>query len=258
MSVARSRVVFGGLDDSLRLLVVLTALAIGGGACAQERGTVADSYSGKTIADFDFARGMIVSRMKNAPRLGELAPNFLLPEAESGKDLRLSELCRKKPVVLWFGSSTCGETARSIKPLVELARRYADKVQFVLVYIREAHPMDGIGFGPTANINDPKSYAERSQVAAAWKKRNKIPFPVVVDGMGDPMAVRWAGWPVRLYVIDKKQKVVYAGQQGPWYYNPGKWYKHEAKTNLVTDKDWNGLSRETLEKFLGNYATTGG
>lgn len=106
--MARSRSVFGSLVDSFRLVVVLTALAIGGGAGAQERGQVADSYTGKTIADFDFARGMIVRRMKNAPRLGEMAPNFLLPEAESGKDLRLSELCRKKPVVLWFGSSTCG------------------------------------------------------------------------------------------------------------------------------------------------------
>lgn len=243
----------GLCSDTCLVALVLLAWAIGGRAGAQQEGRGADPYAGKTVANFSFGQGMIVSRMKNAPRLGELAPNFLLPEVESGKDLRLGELCREKPVVLWFGSSTCGETARSIKPLVSLAQRYANKVQFVLVYIREAHAKDGIGFGPAADINDPKDYAERRKVAAAWKKRNKIPFPVLADGMGDPMAVRWAAWPVRLYVVDQQQKVVYAGQQGPWYYNPGKWYHHEGETNLVKDEDWQGISRESLEDFLEAY-----
>lgn len=248
-----SRRVSGGYSGARLVALALLGWAIGGRALAQQKEQGADPYAGKTVADFSFGQGMIVSRMKNAPRLGELAPNFLLPEAESGKDLRLSELCREKPVVLWFGSSTCGETARSIKPLLSLAQRYADKVQFVLIYIREAHAKDGIGFGPTADINDPKDYEERRKVAAAWKKRNHIPFPVLADGMGDPMAVRWAAWPVRLYVVDRQQKVVYAGQQGPWYYNPGKWYHHEGKTNLVKDGDWQGISRESLEDFLEAY-----
>lgn len=71
------------------------------------------------------------------------------------------------------------------------------------------------------------------------------------------MAVRWAGWPVRLYVIDQQQKIVYAGQQGPWFYNPGKWYQHSGKVNIVSDADRVGLSKGSLEEFLEEFEATG-
>ncbi len=245
----------GGALGRTAVIFLAAGLGLcGGTSFAEDDEKKSDAYAGKTVADFNFGRNLIANRMKNAPRLGEQAPDFLLLDAESGKEVRLSELCRKKPVVLWFGSSTCGESCRSISPLAELSQRYSDKVQFVLVYIREAHAKDGLGFGPTAYINDPKTFAQRRKVAATWKKREKIPFPVLVDGIEDSMAVRWAGWPVRLYVIDEKQKVVYAGQQGPWYYNPGKWYQHEGMTNLVVDKDWEGISRGSLEDFLESFS----
>ena len=54
-------------------------------------------------------------------------------------------------------------------PLHEIWKRYGDRVEFVVVYIREAHPEDGwvVKQNREQDIRflDPKSDAERVEVA---------------------------------------------------------------------------------------------
>lgn len=253
---AQYRTRLGGRVGLCSTLMTTGMIFCCGLGLSEEQDKSKDVYAGKTVAGLDFARRMVQSRMKNAPLLSEPAPDFTVTELDSGKEVQLSKICRRKPVVLMFGSSTCGETNRSIEQIADLSKRFADKVQFLLVYIREAHPSDGLSFGQTSNINDPKNFAERLKAAAVWKKSVNLPFPIVIDGMNDQLATRWAGWPVRLYVIDEKQKIVYAGQQGPWLYKPTKKFNHGVDAEMLRGVDQTGFSKESLEGFLEKLPAT--
>ena len=70
--------------------------------------------------------------------------------------------------------------------LHEIWERFGDRVDFVVVYIREAHPEDGWVVTPNRNedirVHDPTTDAERHEVAASCALRLKIRMPVVVDG----------------------------------------------------------------------------
>ncbi len=90
-----------------------------------------------------------------------------------------------------------------------------------MVYVREAHAADGWQMGGWDNgVKDPKTLAERQKVGARCKSELKFKFPALADHMDDRVAVRWAAWPERLFVVSKAGKVVYAGGQGPWGFIP--------------------------------------
>src|SRR5437764_521813 len=68
---------------------------------------------------------------------GDLAPDFTLQELEGKRTVKLSDL-RGKPAVLIFGSCTCPPFVSSTKQTGWLYENYKDRVQFYLIYIREA------------------------------------------------------------------------------------------------------------------------
>jgi hypothetical protein len=69
-------------------------------------------------------------------------------------------------------------------------------------------------------IEDPKDDAERKAAAGRACAMLRFPFPVVVDTMDDAVAIRWSGWPERLFLIDADGIVRYVGAQGPWGFWP--------------------------------------
>ena len=113
-----------------------------------------------------------------------------------------------------------------MEPLHELWEQHRDQVDFVVVYIREAHPEDG--WVLTMNreqeivLDDPTSNEERLEVASSCAIGLKIRMPVVVDDIDDRIASAYGALPDRLYLIDKGGKVVYQGEPGPWGFDPKK------------------------------------
>ena len=105
-------------------------------------------------------------------------------------------------------------------------QRWADQVEFLVVYIREAHPEEG--WVVTSNrdadilVNDPTTYAEREEVAAACALRLNIRMPVVIDELDDNIASAYGALPDRLYLIDTDGTVAFQGDQGPWGFDPAK------------------------------------
>src|SRR5205823_1699087 len=87
------------------------------------------------------------------------------------------------------------------------------------VYIREAHPADGRQVPKNVRdnliINDPKTLAERKDVAREFVKQFEAPIPTLVDPMDDPFNAAFAAWPDRIYVLDAAGKVAYKGGPGP-------------------------------------------
>jgi len=111
-----------------------------------------------------------------------------------------------------------------LEPLHQLWEKWSDKVEFMVVYIREAHPEEG--WVVTQNrdedimVNDPTTTEERVEVAQACAISLKIRMPVIVDEVDDQIASAYGALPDRLYLIDTQGKVAFQGEPGPWGFNP--------------------------------------
>jgi hypothetical protein len=118
--------------------------------------------------------------------------------------------------------------------LLDLYQRYNKQVQFIKVYIREAHPVDGWWLGKgimnfllrlskskvSWNIYDPKTIEERRAAAGDCEKSLQYGIKTYVDEMDDLVNKAYAAWPTRLYLINKEGIVIYAGGLGPFGFKP--------------------------------------
>ena len=169
-----------------------------------------------------------------APKPGDLAPDFELKDIQGEHPIRLSEFKGNKPVALIFGSFTWPPYVNGTVSLHDLYQRYNKQVQFIKVYIREAHPVDGWWFGKgfmntllrlskskvSWNIYDPKTIEERRAAAGDCEESLQYGIKTYVDEMDDQVNKTYAAWPTRLYLINKEGIVVYAGGLGPFGFKP--------------------------------------
>lgn len=103
-------------------------------------------------------------------------------------------------------------------------QRYKGKVDFLAVYVREAHPVDGWSSGNdplTRDILQPKTDAERTKVATKCCAALHVTMPMVVDDLQDTVGHAYSGMPDRLYLIDRDGRVAYKGGRGPFGFKPG-------------------------------------
>lgn len=167
------------------------------------------------------------------PKVGELAPDFELRSPDGLKAVRLSSFRGKKPVVLIFGCFSCGNYRTYSETLEEMYRQRKDEVEFLRVYVREAHPTEHRGATETnakANIliKQPATLEDRCAVAGQCSAALKIKGPLVVDEIDNRVGRTYGGWPDRLYVIDRDGRVAYRGGPGPFGFNP-----HEMEQSLL-------------------------
>jgi hypothetical protein len=105
-----------------------------------------------------------------------------------------------------------------------LQEAYKDRVQFLGVYVREAHAADGWwpqAQGQTAcNLKQPKTLQERFAAAQESCATLHATMPVLVDSLDDIVGHAYSGMPDRLYVIDKEGRVAYKGGRGPFGFRP--------------------------------------
>jgi hypothetical protein len=118
--------------------------------------------------------------------------------------------------------------------LQDLWKQYHDSVQFLSIYIREAHPVDGWWLGKglpgiylklsrskaATDIYDPKTIRERRRVAGQCQQALKYGIRTYVDEMDDRVNKAYAAQPTRLYLIGLDGRVVYAGGLGPFGFKP--------------------------------------
>ena len=103
-------------------------------------------------------------------------------------------------------------------------KRYGDRVEFLAVYVREAHAEDGAASFRNADMGirvmQPKSFEERTKVASTCCSKLKITMPLLVDTIDDRVGHAYSGMPDRLYVIDRGGRVAYQGGRGPFGFKP--------------------------------------
>ena len=92
-------------------------------------------------------------------------------------------------------------------------------VDFLVVYIEEAHPTDEWYFDSNSyKIEQPKALKERIAAAKMFADDTQVDCPVLVDGMNNEANALYGALPERLYVVCDG-KVAYEGGRGPFFYN---------------------------------------
>ena len=103
-------------------------------------------------------------------------------------------------------------------------REYGDRVSFLTVYIKEAHPEDEWQMDSNEKENvcypQPKTLADRLAIVNDFVKRFQYDVPIAVDDMGNDADKAYAGWPERFYIVEESGKIVYKGEPGPFGFKP--------------------------------------
>ena len=124
-------------------------------------------------------------------------------------------------------------------------KKYRDDVEFMMIYVREAHPtdkwwlaetkfmrliMETANSHPSYDLKEPETIEERRAAALSCQAKLLEDMPVFVDNMDNKVDLTYVAWPTRVYFLDKEGKVRYDSGLGPY-----------------------GLSPDDLETQLANY-----
>ena len=99
-------------------------------------------------------------------------------------------------------------------------------MDFLTIYVREAHPTDEWQMKSNLKEKDdvcyaqPKTLEQRLVIANDFIKRFKFPVPFGVDDINNAANDAYSAWPERLYIIDDNGRIAYRGGMGPFNYNP--------------------------------------
>ena len=105
-----------------------------------------------------------------------------------------------------------------------LYRDYRDRVEFFVVYIQEAHPIDA--WQLDTNVSDDVLVAstrtadDRDRIAGVCVTKLGIELPALVDEPDNRVERAYTAWPDRLYVIDQAGFIAYKSAAGPFGFKP--------------------------------------
>ncbi len=120
--------------------------------------------------------------------------------------------------------------------LKELYEKYRDDVEFIVVYVKEAHPSDKWWLGRSRtqrlmhelmaarnriDIADPVTLEQRRKVAASCQANlfDDV-VPLYVDTIANEVAVAYTARPTRIYLVGQDGRVVYNPGIGPFGFSP--------------------------------------
>lgn len=129
---------------------------------------------------------------KDDPGPGDRVPEFDLPTVGGGR-FRSSDLAQTGPALLIFGSSTCPVTDNAAPGLNELYLHYGDRIRFVMVNVREAHP--GKTFPQPRTLDTKMAHAEQLRDLHGFK------FEVAVDDVDGTLHRALSPKPNSAYVL---------------------------------------------------------
>ena len=124
-------------------------------------------------------------------------------------------------------------------------------MEFIVVYIREAHALDGasprgVG-GDHPIVEEPLTIQERLAVATRCDaKLDLSAFTVVIDGLDDKANTSYAAFPDRLYLVNKEGRIAYTGGRGPHGFIP-----NELEDSVREELGLEKIEREETEEAGG-------
>jgi len=185
----------------------------------------ADAYRALSTADEALGRKQEAARERAAAAkldegagsggipLGSAAPDFILLLSSGNRRVRLSEFRGKRPVVLVLGSYTCPKFRSQTPVLNALYKRYRDRAEFLLVYIREAHGSGSwqstINQREGIDLADAATFEQKRGYAASCVRKLKVPYTAAVDALDNGTEKAYVAWPSRVYLVDKEGRVAF-------------------------------------------------
>jgi len=111
---------------------------------------------------------------KSAAAPGDSLPSFELVTT-SGDRLTNRDVFGDKPVLIVFGSMTCPMTASAAPTVQALQDEFGDRVEFIMLYVREAHPGE--------RITQAETMDEKLGHARALKQLYDVSWTVAADSI---------------------------------------------------------------------------
>lgn len=114
-------------------------------------------------------------------------------------------------------------------------KKYRDDIEFMMIYVREAHPTDKWWLAetkimrfvmewsnpyPSYDLAEPETIEQRRDAALAAKSKLLEDMPVYVDNMDNKIDLTYVAWPTRIYFMSKEGKVFYESGLGPYGMKP--------------------------------------
>jgi hypothetical protein len=101
-----------------------------------------------------------------------------------------------------------------------LIATHCDAIQFLFVYVTEAHPTNGwntpLNVAENILYAQPVTMIDRAKIAADWRKTCGITSQIALDWSDDRINEDYSGSPERLYVLDAVGIVTFKSDQGPY------------------------------------------
>ena len=137
---------------------------------------------------------------KGAAKPGDPFPAFELFTTD-GERLVNSDVFGDKPVLFIFGSMTCPMTSSAAPSVQKLFDRFGDRVNFVMLYVREAHPGE--------NISQSESINDKLQQARALKEFYGIDWTVAADNIDGDLHRALDPKPNSAYLVSSNGTIVF-------------------------------------------------
>lgn len=153
------------------------------------------------------------------PQTGEQVPDLRIHTLK-GEEQRLSDAWKGGPTLLVTSSLTCPKSRSRWPELKALIDRYDEKLNVVIVYVIEAHPVGSVC--PYKDVEDitpenerdgilrkqPKTLDDRLELAQEFKRLLRIKSAIYVDNMKDEAWKGLGGAPNLALLVDQEGKVV--------------------------------------------------
>lgn len=103
-----------------------------------------------------------------------------------------------------------------------MRRQFAEKVDFLLVYIAEAHADDEWPIGSDLVFNQPKTLEDRQKIIMEFFQKTEFEWPCLMDNEKNEFDEIYSAWPLRFYIIDNygRLPLIAEPQDGGYYELP--------------------------------------
>ena len=137
---------------------------------------------------------------KDAAAPGDAFPEFTLITTD-GSCVSNADVFVDKPVIFVFGSMTCPMTSSAAPSVQKLFDEFGDRVDFIMLYVREAHP--GEYFVQSETMDEKLDYAR------ALKDFYDIQWTVAVDNVDGDLHRALDPKPNSAFLMDKNGTILF-------------------------------------------------
>ena len=188
------------------------------------------SFWKRMIEKFVFIFYISIYKPQYVVDVGDTIANPLVCLYPNKQFIPLHDILKEddKPIVFNISSYTCPVFRKSLVEFSQLYDQYKDQYNFCILYIKEAHPIEGWTSGIPLPLSgksykQPKTMKERFSIVDDLYNSSefsccKEKIPIIVDYISDNSNEVFMSEPVRLYVIDPNGKVLFKGGRGPLNY----------------------------------------